>query len=115
MSDTPTQPIILDADGTVRFRENPVVRLLLDEAQKRGFGLNELAILTADRPDLYPDDASAQLAELIGYSLAGYHELDYVSDERALAASEAARRLVPGAGGCRDDGCPIHTRGGGGA
>jgi hypothetical protein len=45
---------------------------------------------------------------LIGYSITGYHELSYVSDASAKAASEAARKINPEAGGCRDGGCGIH-------
>lgn len=49
-----------------------------------------------------------QFAQLMGYPISGYHELSYVSDESAAEASRRADHLVPGAGGCRDHGCPIH-------
>ena len=50
-----------------------------------------------------------QFCQLIGYSLCGYHELSEVTDNEALAASQAARdQGFEGAEGCRDQGCEIH-------
>lgn len=95
------RPIIMK-DGIVRFRENVLVRALLAEAQKRGFGLNELVGVSATQED------QEQFAQLIGYSLSGYHELSYVSDEAALAASKVAADAGFPPSGCRDDGCEIH-------
>jgi hypothetical protein len=96
------QPFIRRDNGFVYFQENAVVRRLLDESQKRGFGLNELA------KQHFPQADWEQFCQLIGYSLSGYHELSYVSDESALAATEEARKLLPEATGCRDHGCPLH-------
>ena len=39
----PIQPLAKDAQGTLRFKENQLVRALLDHGQETGFGLNELA------------------------------------------------------------------------
>jgi hypothetical protein len=50
-----------------------------------------------------------QFAQLMGYSISGYHELSYVSDLSAAEASHLAEKILPGAGGCRDQGCPIHS------
>lgn len=97
------QPFIKDKKGTVRFKSNKLVERLLEESQKQGFGLNELACIEASQPD------REQFAQLIGYSLSGYHELPYVSDESALKASASARKSFPKSGGCRDDGCEIHS------
>lgn len=66
----PIQPII---DG--RFKENKIVRDLLDYAQERGFGLNEIAVKG------YSKDDHQQLAQLIGYSVSGYGSLSYVDDD----------------------------------
>jgi len=96
------QPFIKDPQGTVRFKENAIVRLLLDEAQPRGFGLNQLAMHDFTQADW------EQFYQLIGYSLSGYHELSHVSDASAKAASRSARKAFPGVGGCRDSGCEIH-------
>ena len=96
------RPIQEDAHGVLRFKGNAIVDTLLDESRKRGFGLNELAARDfpqADWEDFY---------QMIGYSIAGYHELSQVSDASAFEASEAARIVMPDAGGCRDDGCELH-------
>lgn len=99
----PMQPVVKNKDGTVRFRENAIVRHLLDRLQeKHGYGLNQLAMLDFSQED------REQFAQLIGYSISGYHELSYVSDESCAQASALANECVPGAGGCRDAGCEIH-------
>ena len=97
------QAIIRDDKGTIRFRKNAIVRYLLD---KGGLTLNDLATVGFSQAD------EEQFAQLIGYGLSEFHELDYVSDETALAASAAARKqfairedkII----GCRDAGCEIH-------
>ncbi len=100
----PMQPFVQDDYGVVRFRKNAIVDALLEWASQRGLSLNDLAGMTLSQDDL------CQFAQLIGYSLAGYHELPYVSDEHAHEATAAARLLFPTAGGCRDDGgCRIHS------
>ena len=65
--------------------------------------LNELYTLSFSRAD------REQFAQLMGYSISGYHELSYVSDLSAAEASLLAEKVLPGAGGCRDQGCPIHS------
>lgn len=83
MTPLPLQPLYRDADGVVRFRENAVVRFLLDWASARGMGLNELALMPFDAAD------REQFAQLVGYSLSGFGELSYVTDE-TYARAEAA-------------------------
>lgn len=99
------QPFIVDANGVVRFKENAIVRWLLDRASA---GLK--TDLNAIAMQGFSENDQAQFAQLIGYSLSGYHELSYVSGEAALAASHAAREQLgrPDIGGCRDQGCEIH-------
>ena len=86
-----TQPIAFDKYGTIRFVENKAVSRLLDESQKRGFGLNELQALLCIGE--IPETDMEQLAQLIGYSVDGFHELSYVSDEAAHEARLAANLL----------------------
>ena len=84
----PSQPLEKDAQGTVRFKANRIVRDLLDFAQPRGFGLNEMAMRD------YSHDDRQQLAQLIGYSLSGYGELQsYVDDEAYATAAHMAEGL----------------------
>jgi hypothetical protein len=101
----PMQPLVVDPNGVVRFRENRIVSRLYDYCQERGFGMNELCQMEFSAED------RTQFAQLIGYSLCGFHELPYVSDEDALAASAEARKINSESGGCRDDGCPVHCHG----
>lgn len=80
----PIQPLVIDAHGTLRFKENPIVRTLLDYATEHGYGLNEIALEEFDAED------QMQLAQLIGYSLSGYGTLSYVTDESYERAAAAA-------------------------
>ena len=107
------QPVIEDGRGVLRFRANKIVCALLDRDCERGRvylefpgrtdgGLNWIAMQDFSQED------QEQFAQLIGYSISGYHELSYVSDESAAEASVRARALVPDAGGCRDAGCQFH-------
>lgn len=99
----PMQPLVKDQHGTVRFKGNAIVEYLLECARVgKSADLNHIA-----RLDFTQDDR-CQFAQLIGYSLSGYHELSYVSDEHAMEASAEAHKQWSDAGGCRDTGCEIH-------
>lgn len=80
----PMQPLAIDDHGTLRFKENPIVRKLLDYATEHGYGLNEIAL------DEFEAEDQMQLAQLIGYSLSGYGSLSYVTDESYDRATAAA-------------------------
>ncbi|WP_286778020.1 hypothetical protein [Leclercia sp. UBA1284] len=80
----PMQPLAIDVHGTLRFKENPIVRKLLDYATEHGYGLNEIAL------DEFEAEYQMQLAQLIGYSLSGYGTLSYVTDESYERAAAAA-------------------------
>jgi len=97
----PMQPFVSDDTGTVRFKQNNIVNYLLDNG---GINLNDLAIITE-----FSQDDWTQFAQLIGYSLCGFHELSYVPDVTAYKATTAARTQgFKQAYGCRDDHCEIH-------
>jgi hypothetical protein len=99
----PMQPVVKDKGGVLRFRENAIVRYLLDLARQHKIAdLNSLAELPFSQED------REQFTQLIGYAITGYHELSYVSDESCAEASVRAKQVLPGAGGCRDAGCPVH-------
>lgn len=68
----PIQPLYKDDAGTIRFKENKIVRYLLDNG---GISLNDLALLE------FPQGDEEQFAQLIGYSLSGFGDLPYVSDK----------------------------------
>lgn len=80
----PLQPLFIDEDGTVRFKANAIVRFLLDAGP---FDMNKLAIMPWSNED------SEQFAQLIGYSLSGFGELNYVSEGACLAA-EASKPVT---------------------
>lgn len=78
----PIQPLVVDIRGAQRFKENKIVRHLLDNG---GIDLNALACLD------FPAEDRQQFAQLIGYSLGGYSELSYVDDDayrRAVCSQE---------------------------
>ena len=77
----PLQPLQKDATGVIRFKENKIVQFLLDAGP---FDLNQLAAMP------FEDEDREQLAELIGYSVGGFGELPYVSDETYGAAEKLA-------------------------
>jgi hypothetical protein len=78
----PIQPLEKDPDGVLRFKRNAIVRFLLDNGPS---DMNKLAIMPFSAED------RQQFAQLIGYSLSGYSELSYVSDDAYKAAEEMSR------------------------
>ena len=80
----PIQPLV-NVEGIVRFKQNKIVRVLLDTGK---LNLNDLAVMPFDGEDW------EQFAQLIGYSLSGFSDLSYVTDE---TYTEAAKQ-------------PVHTR-----
>lgn len=98
----PMQPLVM-VDDVIRFQENVIVRRLLDEG---GIDLNQMQTWFD-----VPQKDWEQFYQLIGYSLSGFHELSKVSDRTAQRATIRARQQFgPEVGGCRDSGCPIHTK-----
>jgi len=82
----PIQPLAKDAKGVLRFKENAIVRHLLDSHP--ACDMNRLACMN------FSDDDRQQFAQLIGYSLSGYSELQsYVDDEAYGAAAHMADGL----------------------
>lgn len=79
------QPVV-EKDKVIRFKENKIVRDLLDFASSRGMSLNQIAI------GEYSQEDREQFVQLIGYSVCGFHELDYVSDLTADMASVRAKK-----------------------
>ncbi len=80
MAKHPLQPLVRDSSGVVRFHANEIVRHLLAFATAQGHGMNELAEMP------FSQEYREQLAMLIGYSLCGFGDLSYVSDETYIEA-----------------------------
>ena len=86
----PEQPIGLDALGCMRFKPNTIVRWLIDEAiAGRARTLNY--IVTRGSPGFSTDDLT-QFWQLLGYSVSGIGELDFIDKEKVARwdATEAA-------------------------
>ena len=81
MSKHPIQPIEVDAHGVSRFKENKIVRFLLEAGP---FDLNQLAYMNFSRED------REQFAQLIGYSVSGFGDLSYASKDVVATADLAA-------------------------
>ena len=77
----PIQPIKEDERGVLRFVGNSIVRKLLDDGQ---FDMNHIAEWDAT------NEEREQFAQLIGYSVSGFGDLSYVSDETLAAAEKMA-------------------------
>lgn len=76
----PMQPIVNDPHNVLRFKENKIVTFFLDAATEAGTTLNTIALMDFSQED------REQFAQLIGYSLSGYGELSYVSEETYATA-----------------------------
>lgn len=79
----PIQPMADDGTGVLRFKQNPIVRRLLDDGP---FDLNHIA----QWPNVSDEDRR-QFAQLLGYSLSGFGELWYSDEETYEAADRMAR------------------------
>ena len=82
----PRQPIVVDTHGVARFKKNEIVRCLLDAGP---FDMNHLGVGRFSRED------REQFAQLIGYSVSGFGDLSYASDEvYDEAAAEVETKLA---------------------
>jgi hypothetical protein len=81
----PMQPIVV-VGGVTRFKANAIVSHLLQTHPT--CDMNKLASMD------FTDEDRMQFAQLIGYSVGGYAELSYVSDESYEAAEKAAHGIT---------------------
>lgn len=84
----PIQPLEDDGNAVLRFKQNNIVRYLLDHGS---IGLNQLALID------FPKEDHEQFAQLIGYSLSGFGDLSFVSDstfEKASKSGEPAVKVI---------------------
>lgn len=73
----PIQPIVTDDHGVYRFKANTIIQHLFNT---RVLDLNEIAVMS------FPVEDRVQLAQLIGYSISGFGDLSYVSNDDYRAA-----------------------------
>lgn len=84
----PMQPVVMAGDGVVRFKQNKIIRDMLDLCEKHGLGLNEIAARD------YEKDDRSQFMQLIGYSVSGYGNLDCSRAKHVMRADQKAESLV---------------------
>lgn len=88
MSRHPMQPVVIAEDGVARFKQNKIVRDLLELASKHGMDLNTICMRGYDRDDY------AQLMELIGYSVSGCGDLSSARKKHVREADKIAASLL---------------------
>ncbi len=84
----PIQPVVV-VDGVHRFKENKIVRFLLEDGP---FDMNDLAIRACQGQ--FSDEDQEQFAQLIGYSVSGACDLSYVSNRVANRGLRESKRLA---------------------
>ena len=82
----PMQPVEFDANGVARFKSNAIIEHLFDTG---ALNLNDLAVLD------FSDADRMQIAQLLGYSVSGFGDLSYASDDIVAAADAAVDALKP--------------------
>ena len=81
----PRQPLFVDENGVVRFKTNAIVAHLL---RAGGDDMNSLAVME------FTNEDRRQFAQLIGYSVSGYGELNYVPLREARKCDALADALL---------------------
>ncbi len=85
----PMQPVVLTDDNVARFKENAIVRHLVDSYPgPHGGKLNALSLLKFSSEDW------EQLLQLIGYSVDGFADHSCVDRKTVHAADEATVELL---------------------
>lgn len=82
----PMQPIELDEYGVARFRPNAIVKWMVDTGR---VDLNAIAMIVD-----FPDEDREQFAQLMGYSVSGFGDLSYASDQVVEEADAEVARLA---------------------
>ncbi len=83
------QPIVWAPDGVIRFKANPIVRFLLDEATAgRLCDLNRIAL------EEFSTEDREHFAQLIGYSVSGFGDLSYARKKTVAEADSFADQLI---------------------
>lgn len=80
----PMQPLVWDGDR-IHFKQNRIVRMLLDCGR---FDMDDIDAMG------FTDQEREQFAQLIGYSVCGFGDLSYVSDEAVVIADEMVDAMI---------------------
>lgn len=88
----PMQPVGYDADGVIRFKPNEIVVRLLEDSTERGrIDMNTIKIWV-DEGWVSLDDL-IQFVQLIGYSISGVGDLDYVPHDKLVDFDREADKV----------------------
>jgi len=87
MTNHPTQPLELDEHGVMRFKQNSIVRMLLDSHPSQD--LRSIKVFGN-----FPPEDCKQLMQLIGYSVSGYGDLDIAPDEEIEQLDELTAKML---------------------
>jgi len=85
----PTQPLVIDSDGVIRFKENKLILFLMDSTPH--LNLNTLSI--RDQEGKFNKGDYTQLMQLIGYSVSGYGELSTSPKKIVKKADKEAAKM----------------------
>lgn len=81
----PDQPLIISEDKTIRFKENSIVRFLVNNYPN---SLNAISMMNFSKEDYQ------QIMQLIGYSINGYCELSSVSEKSKRKHWKNAQKMT---------------------
>lgn len=80
------QPVVVDSAGVVRFLPNKIIQWLFDTGK---MNLNEIA-----RNQEFHERDHMQIAQLLGYSVSGYGDLSYASEDSVITADALADAML---------------------
>ncbi len=95
----PMQPVYYDKDRVLRFRRNNILYWLEKEG---AIDLNTISRSSFRKSADVSFEDEMQLAQLLGYSLSGYLDLSYVTEEHRLLVERVVAE-ANAAGGTTDD------------
>jgi len=88
----PIQPVEM-VNGIARFKENKIVRHLLDKCTEAGIcDLNNIAFLASEGK--FNNEDQEQLAQLIGYSVSAAGGLSFMSEQVTKFADKEVENLI---------------------
>lgn len=89
MSEIPMRPIFIDDANRPAFKGNAVIQYLV-----RSGKLNMVQAVEKIADKSLPQEDIDEFYQLVGYSIGGYCEIKFVSDESCEKALAIAERLV---------------------
>ncbi len=86
------QPVVWDGAGVIRFMANPIVRFMVDWGREHGMSLNDLTMLSHSAGWTKAD--WSHFSQLHGYSVSGWGDLSYGSDDEWQEAEKRSAALL---------------------